>query len=291
MTLPEAVKSVRGEKGTKVILTIMREGVEKPLEFTVTRDVIPIRSVRSTLLNPKIAYIRISNFQSKTTSDLSAELDKLESGNKLEGLILDLRNNPGGLLSQAIDVSDLFLESGVIVSTKGRESSQDMSATAHKKKTHRNYPIIVLVNGGSASAAEIVAGALQDNKRALILGTKTFGKGSVQTIIPLSDGSGLRLTTARYFTPSGRSIQASGIEPDVEVKFIPPAEEDAKDKARMVRERTSKATCPATPVRRSTRTSARRRRRTTRGPRSSLRKTIRSVRPCNCCRPGTSFRK
>jgi carboxyl-terminal processing protease len=244
MTLPEAVKSIRGEKGTKVTLTVIREGVEKPLEFTVTRDVIPIKSVRSTLLNPKIAYVRVSNFQSKTTNDLSAELEKLENGRNLEGLILDLRNNPGGLLSQAIDVSDLFLESGVIVSTKGRESSQDMRATAHKKKTDRNYPIIVLVNGGSASAAEIVAGALQDNKRALILGTKTFGKGSVQTIIPLSDGSGLRLTTAMYYTPSGRSIQASGIEPDVEVKFLPPAEEDAKEKARMLRERDLKGHLP-----------------------------------------------
>jgi carboxyl-terminal processing protease len=244
MTLPEAIKSIRGEKGTKVTLTIMREGAEKPLDFTVTRDVIPIRSVRSSLLTPKIAYVRISNFQSKTTNDLSAELEKLENGRKLEGLILDLRNNPGGLLSQAIDVSDLFLDSGVIVSTKGRESSQDMKATAHKKKTERNYPMIVLVNGGSASAAEIVAGALQDNKRALILGTKTFGKGSVQTIIPLSDGSGLRLTTAMYYTPSGRSIQASGIEPDVVVKYIPPVEEDAKEKARMIREKDLKGHLP-----------------------------------------------
>jgi len=244
MTLPEAVKSIRGEKGTKVTLTVMREGAEKPLEFTVIRDVIPIRSVRSTVLSPKIAYVRISNFQSKTTNDLSAELEKLENGRKLEGLILDLRNNPGGLLSQAIDVSDLFLDSGVIVSTKGRESSQDMKASAHKKKTDRTYPIIVLVNGGSASAAEIVAGALQDNKRALILGTKTFGKGSVQTIIPLSDGSGLRLTTAMYYTPSGRSIQANGIVPDVEVKFVPPAEDDGKEKARMLREKDLKGHLP-----------------------------------------------
>jgi len=244
MTLPEAVKSIRGEKGTKVTLTVMREGVEKPLEFTVIRDVIPIRSVRSTVLTPKIAYVRISNFQSKTTNDLSAELEKLENGRKLEGLVMDLRNNPGGLLSQAIDVSDLFLDSGVIVSTKGRESSQDMKASAHKKKTDRTYPIIVLVNGGSASAAEIVAGALQDNKRALILGTKTFGKGSVQTIIPLSDGSGLRLTTAIYYTPSGRSIQANGIVPDVEVKFVPPAEDDGKEKARMLREKDLKGHLP-----------------------------------------------
>ena len=244
MTLPEAVKSIRGEKGTKVTLTVMREGAEKPLEFTVIRDVIPIRSVRSTVLSPKIAYVRISNFQSKTTNDLSAELEKLENGRKLEGLVMDLRNNPGGLLSQAIDVSDLFLDSGVIVSTKGRESSQDMKASAHKKKTDRTYPIIVLVNGGSASAAEIVAGALQDNKRALILGTKTFGKGSVQTIIPLSDGSGLRLTTAMYYTPSGRSIQANGIVPDVEVKFVPPVEDEGKEKARMLREKDLKGHLP-----------------------------------------------
>jgi len=244
MTLPEAVKSIRGEKGTKVTLTVMREGDPKPLEFTVIRDVIPIRSVRSTVLTPKIAYVRISNFQGKTTNDLSAEMEKLETGRKLEGLILDLRNNPGGLLSQAIDVSDLFLDAGVIVSTKGRESSQDIKASAHKKKTDRSYPIVVLVNGGSASAAEIVAGALQDNKRALILGTKTFGKGSVQTIIPLSDGSGLRLTTAMYYTPSGRSIQANGIVPDVEVKFVPPVEDDGKEKARMVSEKDLKGHLP-----------------------------------------------
>jgi carboxyl-terminal processing protease len=236
MTLPEAVKSIRGEKGTKVNLTVMREGVDKPLEFTLTRDLIPIKSVRSYLLTPEMAYVRITNFQSKTALDLSAALGKVENGRELHGLILDLRNNPGGLLSQAIEVSDLFISSGVIVSTKGRDSSQDLYATAHKEKVERNYPMIVLVNGGSASAAEIVAGALQDNKRAIIMGTKTFGKGSVQTIIPLSDGSGLRLTTAMYYTPSGRSIQASGISPDIELKFIPPAEEK-KEGAQTIREK------------------------------------------------------
>ena len=225
MSLPEAVKSIRGEKGTSVNLTIMREGSDKPLDFSLTRDVIPIKSVRSQLLAPKIGYVRISNFQSKTVQDLSAALEGIEKERNLEGLVLDLRNNPGGLLSQAIDVADLFLDSGVIVSTKGRNSSQDMKATAHKKKGERKYPMIVLVNGGSASASEIVAGALQDNKRALILGTRTFGKGSVQTILPLSDGSGLRLTTAMYYTPSGRSIQASGIVPDIELKLTPPSAE------------------------------------------------------------------
>jgi carboxyl-terminal processing protease len=236
MTLPEAVKGIRGEKGTKVNLTIMREGADKPLEFTVTRDLIPIKSVRSFLLTPDIAYVRISNFQSKTARDLSAALEMIEDKGALRGLVLDLRNNPGGLLSQAIEVSDLFINSGVIVSTKGRDSSQDLHATAHQEKTERDYPIIVLVNGGSASAAEIVAGALQDNKRAVILGTNTFGKGSVQTIIPLSDGSGLRLTTAIYYTPSGRSIQASGISPDIEMKFIPPSEE-VKESANVMREK------------------------------------------------------
>jgi carboxyl-terminal processing protease len=237
MTLPEAVRSIRGEKGTKVKLTIMREGVDKPLDFTLIRDLIPIKSVRSYLLTPAIAYVRITNFQSTTARDLSAALRKLEKGRKLQGLILDLRNNPGGLLSQAIEVSDLFISSGVIVSTKGRDSSQDLYATAHKEKVERTYPMIVLVNGGSASAAEIVAGALQDNKRAVIMGTKTFGKGSVQTIIPLSDGSGLRLTTAMYYTPSGRSIQASGISPDIELKYIPPPANEEKEGSQIIREK------------------------------------------------------
>ena len=229
MTLPEAVRSIRGERGTNVNLTVMREGADKALEFTLTRDLIPIKSVRTYLLTPEIAYVRITNFQSKTARDLVASLQEIEREEKLKGLILDLRNNPGGLLSQAIEVSDLFLNAGVIVSTKGRDSSQDLHATAHKEKVERTYPIIALVNGGSASAAEIVAGALQDNKRAIILGTRTFGKGSVQTIIPLSDGSGLRLTTAIYYTPNGRSIQASGISPDIELKFIPPPEEEKED--------------------------------------------------------------
>ena len=235
MTLMDAVKSIRGPKGSEVKLTIKREGVEKPLEIAITRDVIPLKSVRNYLLTPEVGYIRISNFQSKTDRDLSAALEKLESGTKLKGLILDLRNNPGGLLSQALKVSDIFLDSGIIVSTKGRNSSQNMEVSAHKNEKGISYPIIVLVNGGSASAAEIVAGALQDNKKALILGTKTFGKGSVQTILPLSDGSGLRLTTARYYTPSGRSIQLSGISPDVELEFIPAKEEN--EKAHYLREK------------------------------------------------------
>jgi carboxyl-terminal processing protease len=236
MTLMEAVKKIRGPKGTKVNLTIMREGEAKPLEFSITRGVIPLISVRHYFLTPEIGYVRISNFQSKTVKDLSTALEEMEKEREIKGLILDLRNNPGGLLSQAIDVSDLFLNSGLIVSTKGRISSQDITATAHTDKKSRVYPIIVLVNSGSASAAEIVAGALQDNKRALVLGTRSFGKGSVQTILPLSDGSGLRLTTARYYTPSGKSIQLSGIVPDIELDFTPPDDQEKKDVAKFVRE-------------------------------------------------------
>ena len=235
MTLNEAVKLIRGQKGTKVRLTVIRETAEKPIDFTITRDEIPLKSVRTFLLTPEIGYARISNFQSKTSKDLASGVEDLEAGRKLKGLILDLRNNPGGLLSQSIEVSDLFLDTGTIVSIKDRRAVQH-TETAKKDSKERRYPIIVLVNGGSASASEIVAGALQDNKRALILGTKTFGKGSVQSIIKLSDGSALRLTTARYYTPSGKSIQASGISPDIEIEYTPPPEEGKDEKKQLVRE-------------------------------------------------------
>jgi len=236
MSLMEAVKKIRGPEGTQVNLTVFREGEEKPLEFAITRGVIPLKSVRYFLLTPDIGYVRVSNFQGNTAEDLSKALETLEKDGKMKGLVLDMRNNPGGLLSQAIDVSEMFLDTGIIVSTKGRTGSHDIEARAHKNSHPRIYPMIVLVNGGSASAAEIVAGALQDNKRAMILGSRTFGKGSVQTILPLSDGSGLRLTTARYYTPSGKSIQSSGITPDIEIKFVAP-EKDAKKKTpRFVRE-------------------------------------------------------
>ncbi|HOP47241.1 MAG TPA: S41 family peptidase [Desulfobacteraceae bacterium] len=236
MTMLEAVKKIRGPKGTKVNLTILREGSDKPLEFSITRDVIPLKSVRHNLLSPDIAYIRISNFQSKTAEDLSSVIKELKNERKIKGLILDLRNNPGGLLSQAIEVSDIFLDSGIIVSTKGRNNAHNITASAHENSTKIDYTIIVLVNGGSASAAEIVSGALQDNKKALILGTRTFGKGSVQTILPLSDGSGLRLTTARYYTPSGKSIQSSGITPDIEIAFMPQEEKKEKKETHFFRE-------------------------------------------------------
>ncbi|MFZ0449595.1 MAG: S41 family peptidase [Desulfatiglandaceae bacterium] len=236
MTLMDAVKHIRGPKGSAVKLTVAREGQSELLEFKIKRDVIPLISVRHYALTPEIGYARISNFQSKTTKDLKEALNDLEKGHHLKGLILDLRNDPGGLLSQAVEVSDLFLDKGVIVSTKGRDTSQDVTMSAHENGTQRKYPIIVLVNGGSASASEIVAGALQDNKRALILGTTTFGKGSVQTIIPLSDGSGLRLTTARYYTPSGKSIQLSGIVPDIKVPFVSPVDQEKIKKPHFLRE-------------------------------------------------------
>jgi len=223
MTLMEAVKKMRGPKGTNVVLTIMREEFTKPQDFVITRATIAIRSVRSKTLEPGYGYIRLSQFQSSTARDLRKEIAKLEKENKpLKGLILDLRNNPGGLLDQAVKVSDEFLNEGLIVYTGGRLKSQDMRFEAHMNTKPHTYPIVVLVNEGSASAAEIVAGALQDHKRAVVVGVKTFGKGSVQTVMPLRNGAALRLTTAIYYTPSGRSIQAKGIEPDIVVERLPP---------------------------------------------------------------------
>ena len=223
MTLMEAVKKMRGPKGTNVVLTIMRGEFTKPQDFVITRATIAIRSVRSNTLEPGYGYIRLSQFQSSTARDLRKEIAKLEKENKsLKGLILDLRNNPGGLLDQAVKVSDEFLNEGLIVYTGGRLKSQDMRFEAHMNTKPHAYPIVVLVNEGSASAAEIVAGALQDHKRAVVVGVKTFGKGSVQTVMPLRNGAALRLTTALYYTPSGRSIQAKGIEPDIVVERVLP---------------------------------------------------------------------
>ncbi len=220
-TIHKAVKLIRGPKGTDIKLTIKRSGEEEPIAFVITRDIIPLTSVRYHIMPFDIGYIRISNFRGNTGKELSDGLENLKENAELKGLIIDIRNNPGGLLSQAVKVADKFLDSGVIVSIKGRDNKEEKSF-AHENSDTRDCPIIVLVNEGSASASEIVAGALQDNKRALILGTPTFGKGSVQTLFPLSDGSGLKLTTALYHTPSGRSIQASGIEPDIAVPFIQP---------------------------------------------------------------------
>jgi carboxyl-terminal processing protease len=234
MTLVDAVKKMRGNKGTKITIAIKRDGVAELLTFNLVRDVIRVQSVRSRVLEEGYGYIRLAQFQERTDRDLQKALEKLtqEKGG-LKGLVLDMRNNPGGLLTQAVRVSDMFLDSGMIVYTEGRLESQKQKYFAHKEGTWSNFPIVVLVNGGSASASEIVAGALQDHKRAVILGTKTFGKGSVQTILPLDDNSALRLTTARYFTPKGRSIQATGIAPDIVIENpSTPAEAKAEEKSR-----------------------------------------------------------
>jgi carboxyl-terminal processing protease len=217
MSLVEAVKKMRGPKGTKITLTLRREGLPELFDVSVAREIIQIQSVKSKPLEKGYGYVRVTQFQERTDEDLEKAVEKMrkENGGTMEGLVLDLRNNPGGLLTQAVRVSDLFVDSGLIVYTDGRLESQKQRYYAHKRKDRVECPMVVLVNGGSASAAEIVAGALQDHRRALVLGTQTFGKGSVQTILPLGDNSALRLTTARYYTPRGRSIQATGITPDI----------------------------------------------------------------------------
>ncbi|HEY6874445.1 MAG TPA: S41 family peptidase [Geobacteraceae bacterium] len=232
MTTMEAVKRMRGPKGTKVILTIMREGFDKPKEFPLIRDIIQVKSVKYKTLDDGYGYIRIAQFQEKTDDDLVKALKTLreENGGNLRGLVLDLRNDPGGLLDQAVRVAEHFVDDGkLIVYTEGREKESKMRFTSRNTGKEPRYPIAVLINSGSASASEIVAGALQDHKRAVIMGTQSFGKGSVQTIIPLSDNSGLRLTTARYYTPSGRSIQAKGITPDIVVEQKELATQEKKD--------------------------------------------------------------
>lgn len=217
--LREAVNMMRGPKGSKVKVTILREGVKKPLDFELIRDVIPIQSVKSINLKPGYGFIRLSNFTGTTTVELQEALEKLENAKvPLRGLVLDLRNNGGGLLNQSIKVADLFLDEGKILSIKGRNEKNTKVFNASSSGEKRNYPMVVLINGGSASASEIVAGALKDHKRALILGTTSFGKGSVQTVETLRDGSGLKLTIARYYTPNGHSIQAKGIDPDIYLK-------------------------------------------------------------------------
>ncbi|RTZ99586.1 MAG: peptidase S41 [Deltaproteobacteria bacterium] len=237
--LREAVKRIRGPKGTKVTITVLRKGEKDPIDFEITRDVIPIESVRSEVLQPGYGYVRVTNFRENTGRDLLNALKKLDTeATPLKGLVLDLRDNPGGLLSQAIDVSDLFLEKGLILSIKGRRARNTREFKARHDGFEKPYPIVVLINGGSASASEIVAGALQDQKRALILGTPSFGKGSVQNIERLADGYGLKLTIARYYTPSGRSIQAKGIQPDILVADrILPKPDDTKGNRRQFKEK------------------------------------------------------
>jgi carboxyl-terminal processing protease len=233
LNINDAVKRMRGPKGTKVVLTIMRDGFEKPKEFTLVRNIVQVKSVRSRMMEEGYGYVRIAQFQEKTDEDLSKALKTLKDENKgdLKGLVLDLRNDPGGLLDQAVRVVEHFVPEGqMVVYTEGREKDSKMQFLAKKGGKEPNYPIVVLINGGSASASEIVAGALQDHKRAIIMGTQSFGKGSVQTIIPLSDDSGLRLTTARYYTPKGRSIQAKGITPDITVEHLELPKESTEKK-------------------------------------------------------------
>ena len=217
MTLNEAVKSMRGKPGSEINLTVVREGQPKPLVFTLARAVIKIQSVKHRMLEDGFGYVRITQFQANTGDNLKEAMTRLKLQNKgnLKGMVLDLRNNPGGVLNAAVAVSDAFLTNGLIVYTEGRVSDAELKFSATPADLANGAPMVVLVNGGSASASEIVAGALQDHKRAVIMGTKTFGKGSVQTILPMTGGAALKITTARYYTPSGRSIQATGILPDV----------------------------------------------------------------------------
>jgi carboxyl-terminal processing protease len=221
MSLPEAVKKMRGKPGTEITLTIFRKGEDSPLEIKIVRAIIKVKSVKSDMLAPGYAYLRITQFQERTGSLLKKQIKGLRksSGGTLSGVVLDLRNNPGGLLNQAVEVSDMFLESGNIVSTKSR-AGKNMSFDARSGDILKNLPLIVLINSGSASASEIVAGALQDHHRAVLLGTRSFGKGSVQSVVPLPDGTAIKVTTALYFTPSGRSIQATGIDPDIIVEQV-----------------------------------------------------------------------
>jgi carboxyl-terminal processing protease len=235
MELHEAVALMRGKRGTAITIEVFREGFEKPTPFTIERDVVKVVSVDGRLLEPGYGYVRVRSFQERTADDLHAQLAQLvaKNGRALDGLVLDLRDNPGGLLDQAVRVADEWLADGLIVYTKGRATTQKQEFRA-SADSEGGYPMVVLVNAGSASASEIVAGALQDHHRALVLGTATFGKGSVQTVYPLQDRSGLRLTTALYYTPAGRSIQEVGIAPDIE--FEPPPSEQKAEEAERVRE-------------------------------------------------------
>jgi len=221
MSLSEGVKKMRGKPGTSILLTIFRKGNDTPLEIKIVRAVIKVKSVKSDMLAPGYAYLRITQFQERTASLLKKQIKELQkrAGGKLTGAVLDLRNNPGGLLNQAVEVSDMFLDKGNIVSTKSR-AGKSLSFDAHHGDALKGLPLIVLINHGSASASEIVSGALQDHHRAVLVGTKSFGKGSVQSVVPLNDGTAIKVTTALYYTPSGRSIQATGIDPDIEVEPV-----------------------------------------------------------------------
>ncbi len=228
MTLNEAVKIMRGKPNTDIDLTIVREGEPKPLVINITREIIRVKSVKNRMLEPGYGYVRITNFQSRTTTDLLKAISDLQKKERLKGMVLDLRNNPGGVLNGAVGVSDAFIDDGLIVYTEGRLDDSSHRYLATPGDSLNGAPLVVLINGGSASASEIVAGAVQDHKRGIIMGTKSFGKGSVQTIQELRNGSAVKLTTARYFTPNGRSIQAKGIEPDIKLSTVKLSDKDEK---------------------------------------------------------------
>ncbi len=240
MTLFEAVQLMRGRKGSEITIEIYREGFEKPQPFTIRRDVVKIQSVSGKIVEPGYAYVRVRTFQERSVDDLEdllAELRESNGGREFEGLVLDLRDNPGGLLDQAVKIADLWLTDGLVVYTKGRAENQRQEFRAHAEGDEPGYPIAVIVNEGTASASEIVAGALQDQHRALVLGDPTFGKGSVQTVYPLENDNGLRLTTALYYTPGGRSIQEVGITPDIAVAQTVVAKAEESESSRRMRER------------------------------------------------------
>ncbi len=231
MTLNEAVKIMRGKPNTDIELTIVREGEPQPLVIKITREIIRVKSVKNRMLEPGYGYIRITNFQSRTTTDLLKAVSDMQKEDRLKGLVLDLRNNPGGVLNGAVGVSDAFIDNGLIVYTEGRIDDSSHRYVATPGDSLNGAPLVVLINGGSASASEIVAGAMQDHKRGIIMGTKSFGKGSVQTIQELRNGSAVKLTTARYFTPNGRSIQAKGIDPDIVLSTVRLSDNDEKSRA------------------------------------------------------------
>lgn len=232
----DAIQKLRGPAGSEVTISVHREGWDDLKKFTIKREIIPIQSVKAEFLSPGFVYTRITKFQSHTSTDFKSKLTQLEKEQPVRGLILDLRSNPGGLLQQAVAIADIFLDHGTIVYTKGRRADQNTVFSAHTSSNKPHVPLVVLVNEGSASAAEIVAGAIQAHKRGILVGAQTFGKGSVQTIIPLPDGAGLRMTTAKYYTPDDRSIQAMGIIPDVEVPFIPCVAPPPPKKKKIIKE-------------------------------------------------------
>jgi carboxyl-terminal processing protease len=244
ITLQKAVTLMKGPKGSKVTLTILREGFRKFKDYTITRDIITVHSVKQETLEPGYPYIKITSFSERTDTDLEAAIKKLGDDEKIKGLVIDLRNNPGGLLDQAVKVANLFVDKGLIVYTDGRGKDQRMEFRANNTSKHHKFKVAVLINEGSASASEIVAGALQDHDRAVIFGTKSFGKASVQTIMPLPDGSGLRMTTAYYYTPKGRHIQKTGILPDVDMKAEVQKQQDqeAEEEAKAEKKKEPKST-------------------------------------------------